>query len=200
MTYDQNDLTPIECRALATKNLKLVYKIAWKYEVNPWNSYDRDDLINIGVIGLMKAVSRFNGDYQTFGSFASKYIKGEISHWLRDGMSLIRTPRGHDHLHLSNLNKLNDFGESFDETLVDPRDSDREVTKELLNQIAAESKSLSEFIRVTVLLKAQGLTTPQIAKRMGRSANSVRRDLSRVKYLVARSPSTPTHLVPNSDR
>lgn len=187
MTYDQNDLTPIECRTLATKNLKLVYKIVWKYEINPENSYDRDDLINIGVIGLMKAVSRFNGDQQTFGSFASKYIKGEISHWLRDGMRLIKTPRGHDPLHFSSLHRINNFGESFDETLIDPRDDDRKMTKELLDQIAAESKPLSKFIRVTVLLKAQGLTTTQIAKRMGRSANSVRRDLSRVQLIISKT-------------
>jgi|GEM_PF-5923459 len=187
MTYDQNDLTPIECRTLATKNLKLVYKIVWKYEIYPGTSYDRDDLINIGVIGLMKAVSRFNGDQQTFGSFASKYIKGEISHWLRDGMSLIKTPRGHDHLHFSSLHRINNFGESFDETLIDPRDDDRKMTKEMLDQIAAESKPLSKFIRVTVLLKAQGLTTTQIAKRMGRSANSVRRDLSRVQLIISKT-------------
>ena len=188
MACAQNNLTPIECRTLATKNLKLVYKIAWRYEVNVRSSYDRDDLINIGVIGLMKAVGRFNGEEQTFGSFASKYIKGEISHWLRDGMSLIKTPRGHEYPKFSSLHKVNNFGESFDETLVDPRDDDREITKEMLNQIAAESKPLSEFVRVTVLLKSQGLSTSQIAKRMGRSANSVRRDLSRVQSLVTETP------------
>lgn len=180
----ENDLTPIERRKFATMHLKLVYKISWGFNIKLGSSYDRDDLVNIGVVGLMKAVCRFNGNDLTFSSFAAKYIKGHILHWLRDEMSLIKTPRGRDFCQISSLHNCNEFGIELHETLTDPRDDDRKTVKEMLDQIAAASKLLSEFIRITVVLKAQGLTDAQIARQIGRSAESVTRDLSRVRCLV----------------
>ena len=188
MTIKENNLSLVDRRDLATQHLKLVYKIAWGFDIKLGSSYDRDDLVNIGVVGLMKAVSRFYGNRLTFGSFAAKYIKGEIWHWLRDGMSLIKTPRDQEYCQISSLHNCDEFGIEFHETLTDSRDDDREIVKDLLDQIAVKSKPLSEFIRVTVLLKAQGLTDAQISRRIGRSAESVTRDISRVRCLVSGIP------------
>lgn len=59
-------------------------------------SYDeRDDLIQVGYIGLIKASERFDPTLgHSFSSFASPWIKGEILHYLRDKAGLIRIPRG----------------------------------------------------------------------------------------------------------
>ena len=206
MSIKENDLSPIDRRDFAAQHLKLVYKISWGFDIKLGSSYDRDDLVNIGVVGLMKAVSRFDGNRLTFGSFAAKYIRGHILHWLRDEMSLIKTPRDQEYCQISSLHNCDEFGIEFHETLTDPRDDDREIVKELLGQIAVESKPLSEFIRVTVLLKAQGLTDAQIARRIGRSAESVKRDLGRVRCLVfgipydkseARSKKLKTYQTPD---
>ena len=188
MGTKENDLSPRERRDFAAQHLKLVYKISWVFDIKVGSSYDRDDLVSIGTLGLMRAVARFNGNNLTFPSFAAKYIRGHILHWLRDEMSLIKTPRNQDYCQISSLHNCDEFGIEFHETLTDPRDDDREIVEELLDQIAVESKPLSEFIRVTVLLKAQGLTDAQIARRIGRSAESVTRDLSRVRCLVSGIP------------
>lgn len=54
-------------------NLKLVYKIAYKYTSNKTHNYD--DLFSIGLVGLVKAVDRFNCEKSVeFSTFAYRCI------------------------------------------------------------------------------------------------------------------------------
>jgi RNA polymerase sigma-B factor len=58
------------------------------------NSELYDDLLQVGALGLIGAVDRFelNRGY-AFSSFAVRYIRGEIQHYLRDKSSSVRIPR-----------------------------------------------------------------------------------------------------------
>jgi RNA polymerase sigma-B factor len=68
-----------------------------KKEVHFWadrHSELYDDLLQVGAMGLIGAVDRFelNRGY-AFSSFAVRYIRGEIQHYLRDKSSSVRIPR-----------------------------------------------------------------------------------------------------------
>ncbi|MFN5862060.1 MAG: sigma-70 family RNA polymerase sigma factor [Pseudanabaena sp.] len=68
-----------------------------KKEVHFWadrHSEIYDDLLQVGALGLIGAVDRFelNRGY-AFSSFAVRYIRGEIQHYLRDKSSSVRIPR-----------------------------------------------------------------------------------------------------------
>ncbi len=68
-----------------------------KKEVRFWadrQSELYDDLIQVGAIGLIGAVDRFelNRGY-AFSSFAVRYIRGEIQHYMRDKSTSVRIPR-----------------------------------------------------------------------------------------------------------
>ncbi|OIP70126.1 MAG: RNA polymerase subunit sigma [Oscillatoriales cyanobacterium CG2_30_44_21] len=68
-----------------------------KKEVHFWadcHSELYDDLLQVGALGLIGAVDRFelNRGY-AFSSFAVRYIRGEIQHYLRDKNSSLRIPR-----------------------------------------------------------------------------------------------------------
>ncbi|WP_434685740.1 sigma-70 family RNA polymerase sigma factor [Pseudanabaena minima] len=68
-----------------------------KKEVHFWadrHSELYDDLLQVGALGLIGAVDRFelNRGY-AFSSFAVRYIRGEIQHYLRDKNSSVRIPR-----------------------------------------------------------------------------------------------------------
>ncbi|MEE3715910.1 RNA polymerase sigma factor SigF [Tumidithrix elongata RA019] len=68
-----------------------------KKEVSYWinqASEAYEDLLQVGSIGLMGAIERFevNRGY-AFSSFAVRYIRGEIQHYLRDKSSTLRVPR-----------------------------------------------------------------------------------------------------------
>lgn len=73
-------------------NLYLVKPIALHYAQQ--TGHDRDDLLQVGCLGLIKASNRFQPQRgTTFSSFAKPHIRGAILHFLRDGVGLIRLPR-----------------------------------------------------------------------------------------------------------
>ena len=68
-------------KALIAHNLRLVSHIARKYQVP---GYGPDDLISIGVIGLIKAVNSFRpGTGTALGTYAARCIENEILMTLR---------------------------------------------------------------------------------------------------------------------
>ena len=72
--------------------LPLVKKIA--YGLARRQSDPVEDIIQVGCLGLMKAIEQFDGNYETsFKTYASHRITGEIRHYLRDKISIIRAPR-----------------------------------------------------------------------------------------------------------
>lgn len=53
-----------------------------------------DDLIQVGALGLLKAIDLYNPDMGTkFKTYATYLITGEIRHYLRDKASMIKAPR-----------------------------------------------------------------------------------------------------------
>jgi len=59
-----------------------------------------DDLLQVGCLGLIGAIERFETSRgYAFSSFATRYIRGEIQHYLRDKSSTLRVPRRWIELH-----------------------------------------------------------------------------------------------------
>lgn len=53
-----------------------------------------DDLIQVGAVGLIKAIDLYNPEIGTkFKTYATYLITGEIRHYLRDKASMIKAPR-----------------------------------------------------------------------------------------------------------
>ena len=68
-----------------------------KREANHWLNQcgeTYDDLIQVGSLGLIRAIERFDVEKgSAFSSFAIPYIRGEIQHYLRDKSCTLRIPR-----------------------------------------------------------------------------------------------------------
>lgn len=63
-------------------NLKLVFNLVKRFQNR---GYDLEDLFQIGCIGLMKAIDKFDLDYNVkFSTYAVPMIVGEIRRFLRD--------------------------------------------------------------------------------------------------------------------
>lgn len=77
---------------LVQLNIGLVRK-----EVHHWQNQcneSYDDLLQVGCIGLIRAIERFDvSRANSFSSFAIPYIRGEIQHYLRDKSPSVRIPR-----------------------------------------------------------------------------------------------------------
>ncbi|MGK7928020.1 MAG: RNA polymerase sigma factor SigF [Spirulina sp.] len=77
---------------LVNLNLGLVRQEAHHWVARCNESYE--DLLQVGCLGLIRAIERFNLDRgHAFSSFAVPYIRGEIQHYLRDKGSSVRIPR-----------------------------------------------------------------------------------------------------------
>lgn len=77
---------------IVQESMQLVKKIA--YPISVQTGFSNEDLVQVGSIGLIKAIEFFETDKNTkFKTYASYFIRGEIKHYLRDKASMIKAPR-----------------------------------------------------------------------------------------------------------
>jgi RNA polymerase sigma-B factor len=77
--------------ALVVRHMPLVKRVAAHYAREPGT---RDDLIQVGYVGLIKAVENFDPSMGVpFEAYARPMIAGEITHYLRDQAPVIKPPR-----------------------------------------------------------------------------------------------------------
>lgn len=77
---------------LVKLNVGLVRKEVYHWLNKCTETYD--DLLQVGCIGLIRAIERFDiSKGRAFSSFATPYIRGEIQHYLRDKSPSVRIPR-----------------------------------------------------------------------------------------------------------
>lgn len=82
--YQNGDLSAKE--ELVNGNLKLVLSILKKFNKE---KYNMDDLFQVGVIGLIKAIDNFDLSYNLkLSTYACPLIVGEIKRYIRDNNSL----------------------------------------------------------------------------------------------------------------
>lgn len=69
-------------RQMVEENLRLVEKIALRFRDR---GCETEEIVQVGVIGLIKAIDKFNLEYNTqFSTYAYPVIEGEIKRFLRD--------------------------------------------------------------------------------------------------------------------
>ncbi len=91
VAYHQNPSIAIR-NQLVRLNVGLVRKIA--HRVSHQCSEPYEDLEQIGYLGLIRAIERFNPTQgAAFSSFAVPYIRGEMLHFLRDRSPAVKIPR-----------------------------------------------------------------------------------------------------------
>lgn len=91
VSYNQNPSVRVR-NQLVQMNAGLVRKIAHRVSHQCAEPYE--DLEQIGYLGLIRAIERFNPNQGcAFSSFAVPYIRGEMLHFLRDRSGTVKIPR-----------------------------------------------------------------------------------------------------------
>ena len=73
-------------------HMRLVEPLARRYASK--SGQDPDDLLQVGLMGLLRAAERYEGQRDIpFSAFARPHIRGAILHYLRDKAAIIRLPR-----------------------------------------------------------------------------------------------------------
>ena len=88
----KNEQERINARALiVTRMMPVVKRIA--RQIARRNYDPIDDFIQVGAVGLMKAINCYNPEKgSNFRSYAGAYIIGEIRHYIRDQLYAVRLP------------------------------------------------------------------------------------------------------------
>ncbi len=86
-------LTKEEKQKIILENTPLVKKVASKifFKLPKESGIEFDELVNTGVIGLIKAIDRYNRDKAKFSTYAYIRIRGEILDYLRSLQIVPRT-------------------------------------------------------------------------------------------------------------
>lgn len=78
-----------------------------------------EDLIQVGTLGLIKAVEGFNPKRNIlFSSYAFKFINGEILHFIRDKSRLVKVPREIQELHQKIKNYSKKQGITYEQSAI----------------------------------------------------------------------------------
>lgn len=159
---------------LIEHNLRLVAHIVKKYTANP---NDQDDLISIGTIGLIKAVSTYNGDKKTrLATYAARCIENEILMYFR---SLKKTAQD---VSISEPVDTDKDGNAL--TFMDIISADEDIAEEIDLKIKSEKlrrymlESLDARERLIIQLRyglggGEELTQREVAKRLDISRSYV---------------------------
>jgi RNA polymerase sigma-B factor len=109
---------------LVQLNAGLVRKIAHRVSHQCAEPYE--DLEQIGYLGLIRAIERFNPNQGcAFSSFAVPYIRGEMLHFLRDRSSTVKIPRRWQQLNKAGQKIREELSEAFGRQPTDEEIADR---------------------------------------------------------------------------
>ena len=147
----------IEARnVLIEHNLRLVVHIIKKYYAN---QKEQDDLISIGTIGLIKAVSTFDYEKGTrFATYASRCIENEILMYFRSKKKTAQ-----------------------DVSISEPIDTDKDGNALTLMDIMADESSILDDIELS--LRAQ-----QLHKAIERSLHGREKEIVLLRYGLCGRP------------
>lgn len=174
----------LPCEKVIEENIGLVKTIVNRFNVS---SFDKEDLLQAGLIGLWKAAYNYQDNLGVkFSTYSVKYILGEIKQELKTH-NLIKISRKYYHI----INELK-TSESIDEEDIRYRlgctKEDIMVASSFINNIVYvkedEIEDLSnnqeekedKLLNLIIFLKEnQKLTQKEIAKRIGKSQSTVSR-------------------------
>lgn len=163
-------------KKLIEHNLRLVAHVAKKYF---GNGVEQDDLISIGTIGLIKAVSSFNPEKGIrLATYAARCIDNEILMYFRS------TKKSAQDVYISDPIDTDKDGNTL--TLIDVLTDDANIEDELDTKIKLEK--LKEYLKDTLqprelyiidlrygLTSGEELTQREVAKMLGISRSYVSR-------------------------
>ena len=176
----------IRRNARVEHHMRLVEPLARRYASK--SGQDPDDLLQVGLMGLLRAAERYEGQRDIpFSAFARPHIRGAILHYLRDKAAIIRLPRA---LQTSDRDVGAGFNAATQQRRLVPLDDDlisqeADHTSELdrrehLQQLTGALQRLARQERVAleeVILKGQSLR--DVGHQAGVSAMTIQRRVKR---------------------
>lgn len=108
-TRYQEDPSPVNEEMLVEKFRPLVYRIVHRFR---YNADQFDDLVQVGTVGLVLAIRRFDTSRNfRFSTYAWQTIQGEIQRYFRDKTWAVSVPRDLKERSLKVFNTVNELSQ-----------------------------------------------------------------------------------------
>ena len=147
--------------AVVMSHMKYVKRIADIVSRKLHPNSDQNDLVQAGVLGLIKAIERFDPERGTkFCTFSWHAIMGGIKDFVRKNSGLRRWQRAPSEIRQENMD--------MDSVSVDPSLPNIDSQEELIREQCGHGIT-EKLLEVLVLRYAHGLTFKQIGCRIGKS-------------------------------
>mgnify|MGYP003298858309 CR=1 FL=1 len=181
----------LPCEKVIEENIGLVKAIVARFNVS---KYDKDDLIQAGLIGLWRAAYNYKEEFNVkFSTYCVKYILGEIKSELKNH-NLIKVSRKY-YMIINELNKTEHV--SIDDICLrlGCYEEDIKIASSLINNIKYveeeeivdyttieqnDNKENKLFALVKNLKENKHYTQKEIAKRIGKSQSTVSRIINKI--------------------
>lgn len=173
-------------------NLRLVSWVAYKYHVEDWTEYD--DLFQAGVIGLMKAIDKYDPEKGTFANYAVWWIKRYITRYLHNHTRNIRIP-----IHM--IERINEINKVIDEMT---QELGREpTTKDISDRTGMSIKTINEMLsyiqdpislQTTIELDSDDVSLEEVLADDGPTPDEIALDSVFISELVKEVKSSLTEI------
>ncbi len=181
--YKKKGLGDKDARStLITSNIRLVYHIANKYKNL---GIEVDDLIGIGIIGLIKGIDTFDlGKGTTLGTYVGKCIKNEIIMSLRKKVSFINIISLNEEIDKNgDIDKAIHYEQIIGNDMMDPHKEYSEVErkakiKELLLKL--DSKERKIILLRYGFIRGKIFTQEEIGINMGFTRSAISRKEAKI--------------------
>ncbi len=131
-------------------SLVLAYKPLVEYVARKlsYNRDDFDDLVQVGMMGLLRAIDHFDPSHDAdFSTFATPNIIGEIKHYFRDKKNVVKIPRKLQ----ENYSKIRNYLKEMQHTPHQPTTSDIAKHLQLTEEMVLEAMEAGQSFSVISL-------------------------------------------------
>ena len=136
---------------LVYENTGLVWSVVRRFS---YSGADREELFQIGVIGLLKAIDRFDPSFQVcFSTYAVPAISGELKRFLRDDGPIKISRSIQDH-----QKKIREFQEEWEQKRA--RQKGEEGARDMGEELSLEELSRGTGLSAEEIVLAQGSMKP----------------------------------------
>lgn len=183
MTEQNLELTTSQLE-IFNNNQKLIHDVIKKFITNPdfcVNEYE--DLVQIGSIGLIKAIKTYNPEKGKFSTYAVNVIRNEIYNGTRKMDKIDSHKCDYDDVYIESCaSMVYDNSDEFYESYF------QEKQTEILSRIAKKYGGVAENGVNAIMLTLEGYTSKDIAEQYGVEPATITSWISRARSKLKNEP------------
>lgn len=146
------------------------------------NHLDIEDITQEAVIKLLKALDSFDSTKSTANTFCNRVINNLIIDYVRS--AVVESKKVDNSVGITSGDENFELGCTGDRSTIIPQDNDTNSEYHMVELLASITKTLTDRQRELFMLRQEGYTMEEIAKKLSISRRTAQTDWSRVSQVL----------------